>query len=477
MIKEGTFTIETTRRIQVVNVTPQVRDFVVSSGVGTGLCNVGVKHTSAGIVIQEDEILLKQDIENYFRPIVEDDRENPRYRHNCLKERPQCDASEPLNAGAHISSTLVGSSVSVPVKDGDLNLGTWQQVLFLEYDGPRRREVIMTVQGEPEKPEIEQYLDEIKPLIVERMKSIFPFSNAEYPDMATDIAKGLEGGKHLRGGLCVLISDALGGDRDRALSYAACIDGTHFSTLIHDDLIDHDQERRGEVAFWAKHGARRAVMVGNRLFALIKKRFLELGHKEASIYTETLDAITSGVAQEINLGEFALDLVMGKVHRNLYAKIVKAKTGSLFKAAANLGAMAGRAKEEQEVKLTRYGELLGCAFQVADDLGDLSLLRKVERPGPDKLASIVLMGVHYDSISFKNLFKPLLRGEGIVELVSRSNLEARAMRDIKAKIKEANSYLKGIRMRKPYGDYLRGYAEYAVNSLLAEEELVELVLC
>jgi len=471
MVRDSSFTIKTTRRIEVVNITPQVRELVRSSEVGTGLCTVSIKHTSAGIILQEDERLLKEDIENYFRAIVEDDKENPRYRHNCLDERPGCPASEPQNAGAHLTSALVGSSVSIPIKDGDLNLGTWQQVLFFECDGPRKREVVVMVQGEPTRPEIEQYLDEIRPLIVERMKSSFPFSDEEYPDMAQDIRKGLEGGKHLRGGLCVLISDALGGDRDRALSYGACIEGTHFSTLIHDDLIDQDQERRGKVAFWAKYGPRKAVVVGDRLFALVKKRFLELGHKEASIYAETIDTITSGVAQEINLAEFGIDLVMGRVHKNFYPKLVRAKTASLFKAAARLGAMAAGAKEEVEEKFARYGELLGFSFQVADDLCDLALIQKTLRPQPDKLASVVLMGIHYDSVPFRSLLRPLFRGEGMVQLINRSRLQEAAVKDIKSKIKEANSCLKGMRMKKPYSDYLRGYAEYAIGALLQEANL------
>jgi len=108
---------------------------------------------------------------------------------------------------------------------------------------------------------------------------------------------------------------------------------------------------------------------------------------------------------------------------------------------------------------------------VADDLVDYAQLKRAERPQLDKLGSVVLMGIHYDSISFKSLVKPLFRGEGMVELISKSKLEERAMRDIKAKIKEANNCLKGIRLKKPYGDYLRGYAEYAVEALLTEAKL------
>jgi len=471
-VKSGSFTVIPREKVEIINITQQVKDTIASLGIWEGIATIFLKHTSAALTIQEDERFLKQDFINYLNDMIQDDPENPKFLHNCSWLRPECPSDEPMNFDAHMKAMFIGNSVSCPVKNGELDLGQWQSILLVEMDGKnRQREVTVMIQGELKKSEIEQYLDEIKPFIVERMYSIFPFSNDEYPDIAQDIRRGLEGGKHLRGSLCVLTSDALGGDRDKALSYAACIDGTHFSTLIHDDLIDQDQERRDKVAFWVKHGPRKAVTVGDRLFALVKKRFLELGHKEASIYTEALDAITSGVAQEINLTEFGIDLIMGRVHKNLYPKVVKAKTASLFKAAARLGAVAAGTKEEQEERLARYGELLGFGFQVADDLVDYAQLKRVERPQLDKLGSVVLMGIHYDSVSFKSLLKPLLRGEGMVELISRSKLEERAMRDIKAKIKEANSCLKGIRLKKPYGDYLRGYAEYAINVLLAEANL------
>ncbi|MBW2673084.1 MAG: YjbQ family protein, partial [Deltaproteobacteria bacterium] len=66
MIRASSFRIETTKRIEVINITPEVREFVRQSGIGAGLCSVNIKHTSAGIVIQEDERLLREDIENYF---------------------------------------------------------------------------------------------------------------------------------------------------------------------------------------------------------------------------------------------------------------------------------------------------------------------------------------------------------------------------------------------------------------------------
>jgi len=472
MVKSRSFTVTPREKVEIINITQEVKDTIASLGIQEGVATIFLKHTSAALTIQEDERLLKQDFINYLNDMIRDDPNNPKFLHNCSWLRPECPSDEPMNFDAHMKAMFIGNSVSCPVKNGKLDLGQWQSVLLVEMDGKnRQREVVVMIDGEPKKSEIEQYLDEVRPLIIERMKSTFPFSDDEYPDIAQDIRKGLEGGKHLRGGLCVLVSDALGGDRDKVLSYGACIDGTHFSTLVHDDLIDQDQERRDKVAFWVKHGPRKAVIVGDRLFALLKKRFLELGHKEASIYVETLDTITSGVAQEINLAEFGIDLIMGRVHKNLYPKVVKAKTASLFKAAARLGAMAAGAKEEQEEKLARYGELLGFGFQVADDLCDLALLRGVERPQVDKLGSVVLMGIHYDSISFKSLLKPLLRGEGVVELIKRSKLEERAMRDIKAKINEANSCLKGIRLKKPYGDYLRDYAEYCVEAILAEANL------
>ncbi len=123
------FNVETGSRTEVVDITETVREAVPEDA--TGVCTVFVKHTTAGVVVQENETNLVNDIENFLNDLVPDEG----HAHDALDG----------NADSHLRATLVGSDVSVPVEDGELALGTWQSVLFVECDGPRRREVVVDV--------------------------------------------------------------------------------------------------------------------------------------------------------------------------------------------------------------------------------------------------------------------------------------------------------------------------------------------
>lgn len=122
-----TLEVSTEERVEVVDVTPDVSDAVY---VEEGLCTVFVRHTTAGVTVNENEARLVEDLVDVLEKLV------PRgdgYRHD------QIDG----NADAHLRSTLLDSSVTLPVKDGGLALGTWQSVLLFEGDGPRTREVVV----------------------------------------------------------------------------------------------------------------------------------------------------------------------------------------------------------------------------------------------------------------------------------------------------------------------------------------------
>ena len=126
--------ISTDTRLTTVDVTARVAD-VVPDG-ATGTCTVFVPHTTAGIVVQENESGLRQDLETMLRDAVADDG----WEHDRIDD----------NADAHLRATLLGPSVTVPVEDGDLALGTWQSLLFVECDGPRSRTVRVTVADDGE---------------------------------------------------------------------------------------------------------------------------------------------------------------------------------------------------------------------------------------------------------------------------------------------------------------------------------------
>ena len=122
--------VETTDRFDIVDVTAEVRD-AIPADFEDGLCTVFVRHTTAGVVVNEHEQRLLGDIESYLHDIVP--REDG-YAHDAIDD----------NADSHLRTLLLDESVSVPIRDGDLALGTWQSVLLIECDGPRTRSLSVT---------------------------------------------------------------------------------------------------------------------------------------------------------------------------------------------------------------------------------------------------------------------------------------------------------------------------------------------
>jgi secondary thiamine-phosphate synthase enzyme len=124
------FEVSTSDRVDVVDVTDRVRG-AVPADCEQGVCNVFVQHTTAGVVVNEHESRLLRDVEAALESLVP---ETQSYEHDTIDD----------NADAHLRAMLLGESVSVPVADGDLALGTWQSLLFVDCDGPRTRTVTVT---------------------------------------------------------------------------------------------------------------------------------------------------------------------------------------------------------------------------------------------------------------------------------------------------------------------------------------------
>lgn len=128
-----TFPVETDARLTTVDVTDRVAE-AVPDDLETGLCTAFVRHTTAGLVVQENEPRLRGDLETFLGDLVPDEG----HAHDDLDG----------NADSHLRAALVGPDVTIPVDNGELALGTWQSVLLLECDGPRTRTVSVTTVSE-----------------------------------------------------------------------------------------------------------------------------------------------------------------------------------------------------------------------------------------------------------------------------------------------------------------------------------------
>jgi secondary thiamine-phosphate synthase enzyme len=120
--------IETRKRVEVVDITSPIEKFVENSGVKNGICLAYTLHTTTGIVINEAEPGLVQDMTKLMASLVP---QGTGYLHDKMDS----------NAHAHLQAMLLGTSAVMPVDGGKLVLGTWQRVLFVDLDGPRRRTV------------------------------------------------------------------------------------------------------------------------------------------------------------------------------------------------------------------------------------------------------------------------------------------------------------------------------------------------
>ena len=129
---------ETKQRQEIIDITDQVAEQVRASGVREGMVLVSAMHISASVFVNDHESGLWQDILKWLEETIAP-WDPARYRHNETGED---------NAAAHLRSLTIGHEVIVPITDGKLDFGPWQRVFYGEWDGQRRKRVIIKVLGE-----------------------------------------------------------------------------------------------------------------------------------------------------------------------------------------------------------------------------------------------------------------------------------------------------------------------------------------
>ena len=127
----------TPERRGYINITPEVEDLVVKCGVKDGLCLVNAMHITASVYINDDESGLIQDYDDWLEEIAPHEPIS-HYRHNTGED----------NGDAHLKRQIMGREVVIAVSDGKLDLGPWEQVFYGEFDGRRRKRVLVKIIGE-----------------------------------------------------------------------------------------------------------------------------------------------------------------------------------------------------------------------------------------------------------------------------------------------------------------------------------------
>jgi octaprenyl-diphosphate synthase len=189
------------------------------------------------------------------------------------------------------------------------------------------------------------------------------------------------GGKRLRPRITLLAAQACGGKAAAHLHLAAYMELIHVATLIHDDVVDNAQTRRGVNATAVDYGNRVSVLAGDYLFAWIFKNVtLGYPHPVPNVLSATLADICDGEVLQLQaLGNLDLPL-------ETYVEIARKKTGSLFAASAQCGAIMGGGHSNEIDALREFGESFGIAFQMKDDLLDvISDERSLGKPAGNDL--------------------------------------------------------------------------------------------
>lgn len=183
------------------------------------------------------------------------------------------------------------------------------------------------------------------------------------------IAYGMQaGGKRLRPTLLLMAADAFGGDPQKALKAAAGIEMFHNFTLLHDDVMDKSDLRRGRPTVHAKWDANTAILSGDTMLTLATQLISDV---DDSILRSVLDTFNLQALRVYEGQRLDMDFEeQSAVELDQYIEMIKCKTGALLGAAAKIGALIGGASSEEADRMYDFGMMLGVAFQIEDDYLD-----------------------------------------------------------------------------------------------------------
>jgi len=184
----------------------------------------------------------------------------------------------------------------------------------------------------------------------------------------------MSGGKRLRPLLTLIITEMLGMTRDRGLTPACAVEMIHTYSMIHDDLpcMDDDDMRRGKPTLHKVFNEGHAVLTGDFLLTLAFQVIAEDESLEDKERVEAIRVLSQASAADGLIGGQVVDLLESSKSLDDLRQLHQNKTGALFGAAAELGAIAGKAGPQERELFRSFGETLGLAYQVLNDILDVS---------------------------------------------------------------------------------------------------------
>lgn len=291
---------------------------------------------------------------------------------------------------------------------------------------------------------VREYYESRKKLIDEAVEG---FLRREGLD---DVSPTPLGGKRLRGVLCLLVCEALGGKPEDAMDAAVAVELAHAASLDVDDIVDFDVLRRGKPSTWVLKGIVRTAVGSHALVSAALNLVQRYGYDAVRVFSEAYARMVKGEIRDLR-------------EASLYESIIAAKTASLWSAAAALGALASR---KDYVGLARdYGLATGMAFQIADDIVDtVKLVERMELAKllqPSVAAFVGYLGLE---TLLRNPLRLLTKGiEGVkVEVMGI------AMRKLNGWVEKARGYASQF-PDSQYKQLLLDFPKLSVEMMLKEE--------
>ena len=282
----------------------------------------------------------------------------------------------------------------------------------------------------------------------------------------------LKYGKRLRPLLAHLSFKVCTGGKETPYQYQMALEGTvsielaHTASLVHDDIIDEDKDRRGKPAFYVKEGIPRALLNGHKMLAIGFNIALRHGEKIAQLYADTWSEILCGELKEVNFNkddikngtnEFS---TKSKIFSE-YNKIINMKTASLFSSACTAGAIEADASGEILTILADYGREIGLAYQLADDLVDLEKGELIDSVVVPLLTRLENKTIDNDSLEMKDIKRKLAKNS--------SKIKQLYMEEIRRHVSKAEKLSNSdVIPPSPYKDLLTDAPAYITNSMLKE---------
>ncbi len=255
------------------------------------------------------------------------------------------------------------------------------------------------------------------------------------------------GGKRLRPALLLLVSGAIGSQHPMRHTLAAVVEFIHTATLLHDDVVDESTLRRGRETANERFGNAASVLVGDFLYSRAFQMMVDVGDMRVmAVLSDATNVIAEGeVLQLVNMHDASID-------ESAYLRIIRSKTAKLFEASARLAPILAGSDERTESLCSQYGQALGTAFQVIDDvldyegsadelgknLGDDLREGKVTLPiicalrsGSESQKTLIRQAIEQGDVSHLDAIRDIILHTGALE-AARASAHAEANRAIEA---------------------------------------------